>query len=161
KYRSIFENAVEGIYQSELDGRFVTVNPTLASMLGFASPEELLADGREKGSIFYADPARRAEFVRQVEAHGSIINFESQIRRADGRLAWISESARLVRDGAGQLIGYEGTMVDISSRKRAEEALARERALLRSLIDSIPDLIFYKDCSGAYLGCNAAFEKYA
>jgi len=161
KYRSIFENAVEGIYQSDPDGQFVTVNPMLARILRFDSPEELLAAVAQENRFYYADPGRRAAFVRLMQEQGAVTNFESEIQRRDGSRAWISENARALRAADGRLLGYEGTMVDITPRKLAEAALARERALLRSLIDSIPDLIFYKDREGHYLGCNAAFEKYS
>lgn len=161
KFRSIFENAIEGIYQSAPDGRFLTVNPMLARILLFDSPEELLATVAQENRIFYADSDRRVEFVRLMREQGAVTNFESEIIRRDGSHAWISENARALRDEADALVGYEGTIVDITGRKIAESALAHERALLRSLIDSIPDLIFYKDRTGRYLGCNAAFEKYS
>jgi len=161
KYRSIFENALEGIYQTTPAGRFVTVNPALARILGFGSAHELLTSIDQKPRYFYANPDRRVEFVRAMEQHDAVTEFESEIVRQDGSRAWISESARTVRDATGQIIGYEGTLVDVTERRLAEEALRRERSLLRSLIDAIPDLLFYKDKEGAYLGCNAAFEKYA
>ncbi|MBY0523871.1 MAG: PAS domain S-box protein [Gemmataceae bacterium] len=161
KYRSIFENASEGMYQSTLEGQFITVNPTLARILRFQSPEDLLAAVAVENRIFYADPGRREEFVRRMADQGAIENFESEIERRDGSFAWISENSRVLRDADGKEIGYEGTMIDITERKHAEAALARERSLLRSLIDSIPDLIFYKDRDGKYLGCNIAFERYA
>ncbi|MDQ6735515.1 MAG: PAS domain S-box protein, partial [Nitrospirota bacterium] len=130
QYRNIFEHAVEGIFQTTRDGRYLTVNPALAHIYGYESPEEMLTTVTDIGRQIYVDPWRRAEFIRLVEEQGAITGFESQITRKDGRAIWISESARVLRDAEGRLIGYEGAAVDITARKQAEEALRESQERL-------------------------------
>lgn len=123
KYRSIFENAVEGIFQSSIDGRYITANPALAGIYGYSFPEEVTANFTDIEHQLYVDPQRRAEFVRLIEQHGKVSEFESQIYRRDGSIVWISEKAYAVRDEAGKLLYYEGLIEDITQRKQTEEAL--------------------------------------
>ncbi|BAY32399.1 two-component sensor histidine kinase [Nostoc carneum NIES-2107] len=123
KYRSIFENAVEGIFQSSIDGKYITANPALAKIYGYSSPEEVTANFTDIEHQLYVNPNRRADFVRLIEENGSISEFESQIYRRDGSIVWISEKAYAVRDEQGKLLYYEGLIEDITKRKQAEEAL--------------------------------------
>jgi PAS domain S-box-containing protein len=158
KYRSIFENAVEGIFQSSLDGHYITANRALAKIYGFSSPEEVTANFTNIESQLYVDPNRRAEFIRLIEEKGSVSSFESQIYRCDGSIVWISEKAYGVRDEKGKLLYYEGWIEDITQRKQAEEALQEQLNFLQVLIDTIPTPVYYKNSCGIYLGCNKAFE---
>ncbi len=130
KYHSIVENAVEGIYQSTPEGRFLSVNPALARMYGYASPDELLHSIESIGKQIYVDPHYRDRFVRHLKQHGTVQGFECQVYHRDGTIFWISEHARAVTKDNGSLLYYEGTIQDISSRKEAEEALllAKEAA---------------------------------
>jgi PAS domain S-box-containing protein len=125
RYRGIFENAVEGIYQSSPQGRYLAVNPALARMYGYESPDELLNQVSDISSQVYVDPSFRELFRREVEKCGQVSGLEYQVRRRDGSVIWISESARAVRDAAGQLHYYEGFIEDITQRKEAELARAR------------------------------------
>ncbi|GAB1538025.1 hypothetical protein NUACC21_06810 [Scytonema sp. NUACC21] len=94
KYRSIFENAVEGIFQSTPDGRYITANPALAAIYGYSLPEEVTANFTDIGHQLYVDPNRRSEFMRLIEEHGSVSEFESQIYRKDGSiLSWLGWKA--------------------------------------------------------------------
>lgn len=122
KYRSIFENAVEGIFQSSPDGRYITANPALARIYGYSLAEEVTANSTIIEQL-YVDPNRRAEFVRLMEKYGSISEFESQIYRRDGSIVWISEKAYAVRDEHLKLLYYEGLIEDITQRKQTEEEL--------------------------------------
>ena len=122
RYRGIFENAVEGIYQARPGGGILSVNPAFAHLLGYASPEALLAAVPALG-LLHVQPAERAGFEQRLAAEGTITNLESEIYRCDGERIWISENARAIRDGDGRLLRYEGTVEDISARRRAEEAL--------------------------------------
>ncbi|BBD58775.1 two-component sensor histidine kinase [Nostoc sp. HK-01] len=158
KYRSIFENAIEGIFQSSPDGRYITANPALAKIYGYSSSEEVTANFTDIENQLYVDPTRRADFVRLIEKYGIISEFESQIYRQDGSIVWISEKAYAVRDSAGKLLYYEGLIEDITQRKKAEEALQEQLDFLQVLIDTIPTPVFYKNPQGLYLGCNKAFE---
>ncbi|AVH71426.1 PAS domain-containing sensor histidine kinase [Nostoc sp. 'Lobaria pulmonaria (5183) cyanobiont'] len=122
KYRSIFENAVEGIFQNSPDGRYITANPALARIYGYSLAEEVTANSTDIKQL-YVDPNRRAEFVRLMENYGSISEFESQIYRRDGSIVWISEKAYAVHDEQGKLLYYEGLIEDITQRKQTEEEL--------------------------------------
>ncbi|MDJ1175891.1 adenylate/guanylate cyclase domain-containing protein [Roseofilum capinflatum] len=125
KYRTIFENAVEGIFQMTPDGRYLSANPALARIYGYASPEELKNTLINVQDQLYLDPRQRQEFIHLLQQYDSVVGFESQIRRLDGQLTWISENGRAVRDEAGTLLYYEGTVEDITERKEAEEQLWR------------------------------------
>ncbi|MBZ5570704.1 MAG: PAS domain S-box protein, partial [Acidobacteriia bacterium] len=118
KYRSIFENAVEGIYQATPDGKYISSNPALARMLGFDSPEELIAMRNDITHQEYIDPELRAVFIRSIEELGVVQNFEYQARRKDGKPIWLSASAHAVR----------GT--DLKSEHRLESLISRESSFL-------------------------------
>ncbi len=142
KYRQIFENSVEGIFQTTIDGHFVIANPAMARMFGYDSPEELLANVSNIGEQLYVDAGRRAEFDELVRRHGFVSGFETQMYRADGSVMWASTSARAVRDDEGTVVGYEGTVEDITERKQAEQALreireAERRRIARELHDVV------------------------
>ncbi len=103
-FRSIFENATEGIFQTSPDGRFLNVNPALAGIYGYATPDELIASIGDIQHQIYTDPARRTEFMRLMQDAGAVTNFVSEIRRKDGARIWISENARAVLDENGNLL---------------------------------------------------------
>jgi PAS domain S-box-containing protein len=125
QYRGIFENAVEGIFQTTADGRYLVANPTLARIYGYDSVAELQASVTDIGRRLYVNPQRRADFQRQIEQGGELHRFESEIYRKDGSVIWISEHARAAHDDAGALLYYEGTVEDITERKRHEEVLEK------------------------------------
>ena len=131
QYRSIFENAVEGIFQTTKDGRYLVANPTLARIYGYDSVAELQASVTDIGRRLYVNAGRRAEFQRQIEETGEIHQFDSEIYRKDGSVIWISEHARAAYDEAGALLYYEGTVEDITERKRNEELLEKLNRQLR------------------------------
>lgn len=135
KYRTIFENAVEGIFQTGPDGRFLSANPALARIYGYNTPEELIGSLTNIRRQLYLQPNRREEFVRLLEERGGVVGFESQIYRKDGSVIWISENARVVRDREGNTVRYEGTVEDITQRKQAQEALQRSNELLEARVE--------------------------
>ncbi len=122
KFRTIVENAASGIYQVAVDGRILSANPALARILGYGTYPELVAGVVDIGKI-YVDPRERLRYERDIENYGLVRNHEAQIRRKDGQIVWISESARVVRDDDGNLLYYEGSIEDITQRKAAERAL--------------------------------------
>ncbi len=125
-YQRIFENAITGIYQTTVAGRYLTANPMLARMFGYNSPEELIAETEKEDTLrhrFYVEAGRRDEFIRLVGEHDALTGFESEIYCRDDRRMWIAEHALAIRDAEGKLIGFQGTTIDITDRKRAEEAL--------------------------------------
>ena len=126
KYRSIFENAPEGIFQTTPEGYLITVNPALARMFGYSSPGELMENFSGQDRQLYVDPNRRTEFIRQMEEKGEVRGFESQVYRKDGSVIWISENARVVPDKGGTTLYYEGFSEDITVRKEAEEQVQHQ-----------------------------------
>jgi len=124
RYRSIFEHATEGIFQSTKDGQYLEVNPALADIYGYGSPAEMVRELKDIASQLYVIPRRRDEFARQMREEGRVVNFESQVYRRDGAVIWISENAHEVRNIDGELLYYEGTVEDISERKSYEQTIA-------------------------------------
>ncbi|MFA4901884.1 MAG: PAS domain S-box protein [Desulfobaccales bacterium] len=122
-YRSIFENAVEGIFRSSPDGRLICVNPAFAKIFGYNSPVEVLTSITDIDHQIYVDPGRRARFKRLMEEFGKVPGFEHQAYRKDKSLIWISIKARTVKDEQGAILYYEGFIEDITARKEAEESL--------------------------------------
>ncbi len=125
KYRGIFENAVEGIYQSGVDGRFLSANPALARILGYENPMQLIHSVKDVETDVYVDPAACRDFRRLLEGEGSVKDFESRVRRRDGSEIWVTENAHAVRSGNGKTLFYEGTFEDITKRRRTQDALRR------------------------------------
>lgn len=129
KYQSIFENSIEGIFQTTPDGKCLTVNPAMARIFGYDSPAEMIEERQDIGKQGYVDPSRREEFRKQMEAEGVVQKFEYQARCKDGRLIWVSENARAVRDGTGRILFYEGSVEDITVKKALNERLLRNQRL--------------------------------
>jgi PAS domain S-box-containing protein len=130
KYRDIFENSALGIFQIRPDGRFLTVNPALARMLGYASPAAMLDEVGDIDTQVYVDIGRRRELRVLLEKQGVVHGFEAEFRRRDGSRVWVSKSVRVVRDESGNVLYYEGTSEDISDRQRARHADAMLRVAL-------------------------------
>lgn len=120
KYRSIFENAVEGIFQTSLEGQYLNANPSLARIYGYETVEKLRDGIRDIGAQLYVETARRTEFKRLMNEYGAVRSFESQVYQRNGNLIWISENVRLVRDVDGRPLYYEGTVEDITERRQSE-----------------------------------------
>jgi two-component system, cell cycle sensor histidine kinase and response regulator CckA len=123
KYRTIFENTVEGIYQTTPDGKYISANPALARMLGFGSPEELIGARKDIKTQEYVHPETHTEFAKILEERGVVQNFEYEAYRKDGKVIWVSENARIVRDSGGRTLYFEGTVEDITSRRELEQQL--------------------------------------
>jgi len=136
KYRNIFENSLEGIFQSSREGRLLTVNPALARMYGYASPEEMVAGIEDIGRQMYVYAEDREELFRILDAGGTVAAYEIQQRRKDGSVFWVSESARTVRDEQGVVQYYEGLLEDITIRKEAEAKLQQTLQSLRNAISA-------------------------
>ncbi|WP_020472205.1 response regulator [Zavarzinella formosa] len=123
QYRSIFENASEGILQSSPDGRVQIANPAMAGILGYDSPGDLIAGVRDLGSQVYQNGQDREEVKRLVEEHGQVQNIELRMVRKDGGRIWVSLNGRAIRNSQGKTLRYESTIIDITRRKFAEESL--------------------------------------
>ncbi|MGC3992419.1 MAG: SpoIIE family protein phosphatase [Chthoniobacteraceae bacterium] len=132
KYHSIFDNAVEGIFQTTPEGTYLSANPALARIYGYESPAELIASVKDIRQQIYVNPNRRNEFVGRMQENDVVVDFESEIYQKNGEKRWILENVRAVRNAKGALRYYEGTVQDITERKRAEEALVRSQEALAS-----------------------------
>jgi PAS domain S-box-containing protein len=134
-YRSIFQNALEGIFQADLDGKFINVNPAMARIYGYSTPEEMLNSLADSETQVYVNPKEQEDLRQQLEEHGEVKDFECQVYRKDGSISWIEENTRAVRDQYGNLLYFEGLVEDINHRKREEKALQRLLGELHIAID--------------------------
>lgn len=123
KYRSIFENITQGIFQTTLDGRYLNANPFLAQLYGYDSPVDLMMNLTDITHQLYVDPQRRGELTARTQTEGIVYHAESQVYRRDRTIIWVSETQRAVRDQQGNLLYFEGTVEDITARRHAEEQL--------------------------------------
>ncbi len=121
QYRSIFEHAMEGIFQVSPEGQFLSANPAMAHMLGYDYPAQLFADIPDIATHVYIDSERALELNKLLEANGQVQNFEFEARRRDGSTAWLSQNVQTVYDAQGNILHYEGTVQDITDRKLAEQ----------------------------------------
>ncbi|MGB8169880.1 MAG: ATP-binding protein [Chthoniobacteraceae bacterium] len=137
RYSSVFEHAIEGIFRMAPDGRYLGVNPALARIFGFDSPEELQEELSVPGASFYVKPGRRREFLRLLSEEGVVNGLESEVYRRDGSTIWISENAMSIRDELGRVISYEGFVVDISERRAANVELTKTRNDLQASIKEL------------------------
>ena len=126
RYHGLFDNAIEGIFRTTVEGNYLDANPALAHIYGFDSPQELMLSLCDIGRQLYVDPQRREEFMRMVKARGSVTGFESQVYRKNGDIIWISENARLVLGEDGRPLGYEGTVEDITERRLYQARIERQ-----------------------------------
>lgn len=134
-YRSIFENAFSGIFQSTAEGRYLRVNTAMAQIHGYETPQQMINEVQSIGQQIYVDPTTRQQFRRQLEAQDEIRGFQYQAYRRDGIKIWLEENARTVRDIHGNLLYYEGSVVDITRRKQKEDVLKRQLHKLQVEVD--------------------------
>ncbi|UZP68397.1 PAS domain S-box protein [Desulfovibrio mangrovi] len=141
KYRSIFENAVEGIFQTLPQGKIAHANPALLRMLGYDSLDELISSIRSLREDLYVDGEDRDRFVRLLSSDGEVSRFETRLYRKDGSKIWVALHSRAIFDESGQMVRIEGIAEDISERKRAEEEMYRATRFVRNIIDAMPSVM--------------------
>lgn len=156
-FRSMFEHAVEGMFMTTPNGSYLRVNPALAEIYGYDSAEQLIESVKDIGRMLYVDPTRREQFRSILAAKGRVNDFESEIYRKDGSTIWISENARAVYGPGGELAYYEGSVVDITERKLAQEGLRRSESMFRSLAETAGAVIYILD-QGRFIYLNPAGE---
>jgi diguanylate cyclase (GGDEF)-like protein/PAS domain S-box-containing protein len=157
RYRGLFENVIEGVYRTDTAGRLESANPALVKMLGFEREEELLS--LPCTDALYADPADRTRVIEALHRDGEVQSAEYQLRRRDGRVITVLENARLVRDTDGTIVGYEGTLADISKRKLAEIQLADEKEKAQVTLQSIGDAVLTADAEARVEYLNPVAEQ--
>lgn len=158
KYRSIFENAVEGMFQTTPDGRYLSANPSLARMYGYDSAHEMMemvTDLRKK----YVNPEDRERLKASLEKNGYVEGFETQMYRKDGTKIWVSMTARAVYDESNKIYCYEGTSEDITTRKEIEHLLKNERETFYRILQKAPFGAALIDRDGRYLFINPEFTS--
>jgi len=157
RYRDIFEHATEGMFQTTITGNYLKVNPALARIYGYDSPEQLITSMCDIAHKLYVHPERRDEFIAHMRRDGKVRNFEAEIRRKDGETIWISENARAVYSAAGELLFFEGTVIDISERKRYEEKLQFHAT--HDILTGLPNRALFTDRMEQALRCAERDER--
>lgn len=137
RYQSIVENAIEGFFQTTASGRFLNANPSLAKIFGYSSSEELITSITDISQQVYVEPNRRSEFIAAIQKSNTVSEFESLVYRKNGSVIWVSENIRAVRDSAGTLLYYEGTVSDITMRKVTQEAIRYQQEQSEQLLLNI------------------------
>jgi PAS domain S-box-containing protein len=125
RYRSIFENAQEGIFRSTPDGKMIMANQAMAKMFGYESPEELMTGITDVARQHYVNPEDRRKLKEMIEEHGFIKGYEAKLYRKDGSIIWISMTMRAIRAEKGQIIYYDGMDEDITNQKESAERIKK------------------------------------
>src|SRR5690606_19243505 len=156
RYRGLFDNVVDGVFQTTIDGELISANPALMRMLGLEAGEPV---GALRLTDFYADPKDRERLLAVLRADGSVRDFEYRLQRGDGSTIVVVENSRLVRDADGHALYLEGTITDITERKAAERALFREKERAQVTLQSIGDAVLTTDADGRVEYLNPAAEQ--
>ncbi|MFA5181653.1 MAG: PAS domain S-box protein [Syntrophales bacterium] len=161
RYRNIFDNAVEGIFQSTPAGTYVTVNPAFARMFGFASPEEMITEINNIQMQLYVHPEDRLQVKDLLATAGIIQSMEVAFNRKEGGSFWGSINATAVKDAEGLILYYDGTVEDVTERRRAEEALQKSEEQFRTMFHGHEAIMFLIDQkTGAIRDANHAAAKF-
>jgi len=145
KFRGLFESVMEGVYQTTRDGRILAVNPAFVQMLGFDTEEEIYA---LPVTSLYWFPSDREAYVRRMESAGEARDEELVLRRKDGGMLVAVDNSRVVRDAQGRVSGFEGTIADITERKKAETAVFQAKERAQVTLQSIGDAVITTDSQG-------------
>lgn len=158
RYRSIFENAIEGIFQSTVEGKFLISNPMLAKIYGYDSPEDLIATLTNIQQL-YTDPQRRSELIKLLEEQEEVKFFESAVYRKDGSIIWTSENIHAVYDIAGHILYFEGTVEDITANKRAKAEI--EHLAFHDSLTNLPNRVLFRErLSTALVNASTQLQVY-
>ena len=145
KFRGLFESVMEGVYQTSRDGRILAANPAFVNLLGYSCAEELY---QVPAGALYWYPNDRENFARRAEIEGELRNEEYVMRRKDGSMLVVVDNCRVVRDANGQVCGFDGTLTDITERKKAETAVFQAKERAQVTLQSIGDAVITTDSEG-------------
>ena len=159
KYSNIFENAIDGIFQSTPEGRFLNVNPSMARMYGFDSPEDMVKNVKNISSQLYVESHLRDTLRHHLEERKQVTGFESLDYRKDGSTFWTSSNIQAIHDTNGNILYFEGTVEDITNRKMADEVLRESEERYRALFNGILDGVYRSSHDGRFLDVNPAMIR--
>ena len=157
-YRNIFENSLDGIYQTTPDGKLIIANPSTAKILGYVSVEELMASISDVGTQLYADPQDRDKMRDLLAQKGKVLGFEFKALNKGKEVIWLRANTQAICDEQGKIKHYEGSLRDITDRKEVEAQLIKEKDLAISIINSLPGVFYLFNSVGKYLRWNKNFE---
>lgn len=158
RYRSIFENALVGIYQSTTDGKFITLNSAMANIFGFESTMEMSNSIKNIRRDLFADAEDRERLKILLEKQGSVTNFEARMHKRNKDVIWVQAQIRAIKNERGELLNYEGILKEITERKKAENQILREKEFSEAIINSLPGIFYLFDVNGRFLRWNKNFE---
>ena len=159
KYHDIFDNALEGIFETTPQGQFLTANPALAKMLGYGSPEELTSSITDSEHQVWVDPNERLKYVQLIETLDVVLGYECELKRKDGTKFWVSLNTRSVPWQDGRTLFYSGFLEDITERRQAEEIIRKSDAKYRRLYESMRDGFVLVTMDGTITEFNQSFRE--
>ncbi len=157
KYRSIFENSIEGIFQSTPEGKYISVNPAFARIGGYDSPNEMINSVSNIKEL-YVHPEDREQLIKLLKDQNVVNNFETEIKRKDGSIIWITINVGAILDKKGNIKNLQGSIIDITDRKQARETLRRSEEKLRLIINASHDFIYSYDSNGRFSSANKSLS---
>jgi len=157
KYHAFFSTSMDCVFFTTPEGKWVDFNDAAVGFFGYGSRDELLAVGIRD---LYADPSARKEHIRAILEKGYVREYPVDLKKKDGSVIHTLITTMPRRNAQEKIIGFQGTIRDITERQQAAEHRDQQFRFLQQLLDTIPNPVFYKDANGIYTGCNHAFEEY-
>lgn len=159
KYREIYNNAIEGIFQTTPEGKLIGANPSFAAIFGFESPESIMHEVNNIGRQLYAHPEDRAHLKKLLAEQSRVVNFEVEARTRRGEAIWVSINASDLKDESGSIRGITGSIIDITKRKQAEFVLKESEKRLDLLAEQNRTIVWEIDKNGLYTYVSHVVEK--